>query len=178
MVFVVLKTFQTQPHPLKIYYESHVCRIAIAIQPSAYAYLQLALCLMALYRYFKVEKGGLPNPHGPLAKTVLSSITSKFKLLGSLHSDRKKDAEVYAWTEGIDCIEGSRVWCGSLVPSLLPQKNLTSFDLLQLRADPLLTGADSPAIHENITTNIIVFNNSQNYYPSKNLRYMVIILTR
>ncbi len=28
---------------------------------------------MALYRYFKVEKGGLPDPHGPLAKIVPSS---------------------------------------------------------------------------------------------------------
>ena len=28
-------------------------------------------------------------------------------------------------------------------------------------------------IHENITANIIVFNDSRNYYPSKNLRYTV-----
>ncbi len=35
---------------------------------------------------FKVEKGGLPDPHGPLAKTVpSSSIASEFKLLGSLY---------------------------------------------------------------------------------------------
>ncbi len=50
--------------------------------------------------------------------------------------------QVYAWTGGIDCIEGSRAWCGSLVPSLLPQRNLTSFDLLLLlRANPLPTRA-------------------------------------
>ncbi len=45
-----------------------------------------------------------------------------------------------------------------------------------LRADPLPTRADSIAIHENITANIIVFNDSRNYYPSKNLRYMVILM--
>ncbi len=41
------------------------------------------------------------------------------------------------------------------------------------RADPLPTCADSLAIHEKITANIIVFNDSRNYYPSKNLRYTV-----
>ena len=43
-----------------------------------------------------------------------------------------------------------------------------------LRADPLPTRFDSLAIHENITANIIVFNDSRNYCPSKNLRYTVI----
>ena len=42
--------------------------------------------LMACIATFKVEKGGLPDPHGPLAKTVpSSSIASEFKVLGSLY---------------------------------------------------------------------------------------------
>ena len=52
---------------------------------------------------FKVEKGGLPDPHGPLATVPSSSIASEFKLLGieSLTSlpDRKKGriiCQVYA----------------------------------------------------------------------------------
>ena len=70
--------FATKKLTKNINNESHMCRAA--------------LHLMALYRYFKVEKGGLPNPHGPLAKTFpSSSIASEFKLLGSLHSDRKKE---------------------------------------------------------------------------------------
>ncbi len=47
------------------------------------------------------------------------------------------------------------------------------FSEIVLHAGPLPTLADSLAIHENITTNIIVFNDSRNYYPSENLRYTV-----
>ncbi len=71
-------------------YESNVCRIAIALQ------IARLICLMAAT--FKIEKGGLPDSHGPLAKTVpSSSIASEFKLLGVFTSlpDRKK-RESYA----------------------------------------------------------------------------------
>ncbi len=46
-----------------------------------------------------------------------------------------------------------------------------------LSADPLPTRADSLAIHENTTANIIVFKDSRNCY-SKNLRYMVVTWLR
>ena len=56
--------------------KSNVCRIAIALQ------IARLICLMAAT--FKIEKGGLPDSHGPLAKTVpSSSIASEFKLLGT-----------------------------------------------------------------------------------------------
>ncbi len=47
---------------------------------------ELALRLMALYR-----KGGLPDPHGPLAKTFFIVYCIGFQAARIVHSDRKKE---------------------------------------------------------------------------------------
>ena len=118
----------------------------------------------------KVEKGGLPDPHGPLATGPSSSIASEeFKLLGieSLTSlpDRKKGGSYAKYTPEQKAMIAKRAAEHGVVASYHPFYLKESIKIV-LRADPLPTCADSIAIHKNITANIIVFNDSRNYYSN------------
>ncbi len=101
---------------------------------------------MALYRYFQ----GWPSRSSWTSCNCSIIIYCIRVLLGSLYYlivKREDHIPSIRLNKGIDCKEGSSAWCGSLVPSLLPQRNLTSFDLILskvLRADPLPTHAICP----------------------------------
>ena len=118
---------------------------------------------------FKVEKSGL------LTTVPSSSIASEFKLLGSLTSLYKREDHNAKYTPKQKALIAKRAAEHGVIASYhrFYQRINLAFEIV-LCADPLPTRFDSLAIHENITTNIIVFNDSRNYYPSKNLRYTVI----